>query len=135
MAEDRHRHSWVDLQRNEQAGAGPPGCMHGDDRYPRLHRAELEVAVEVARVDGVTVLGRADEPAFTPQRARREPSPILVDPVPLERPHSDLGQRQRGIRTRGLRVPAYELPVDPLNLPRDERLIVVEVDVLPRQPE
>ena len=68
------------------------------------------------------------KPQSPPHVTGREPSPGLLDPVPLECLHRDLWQRQRGIRGRRLRVPP---PVDPLDLRRNERIATGQVDVLP----
>jgi hypothetical protein len=91
--------------------------------------------VEVARVDRISEPGREDQAAVAPHVTGREPSPGLLDPMPLECLHRDLRQRQRRIRRRRLRVSPQQRPVDPLDLPRDERLASLEVDVLPGQPE
>ncbi len=101
--------------------------MNGDDGNTGLLRSKLEVTVEVAWVEWIAQPSREDQAAVTPHLARREPSPILLDPMPLNRPQSDRRQWQRGVRGRRLRLTPEQLMPDPLNLPGDERLSPLEV--------
>ena len=65
MAQDGHRDAGVDVEGDEQACAGSPGRVHGDDRHAGGFAPLLEVAVEVAGIDRVAELGGQDEPAVT----------------------------------------------------------------------
>ena len=61
MSEDGHRDPRVNVEGDEEAGAGPPRRVDGDDWDAGLLRPELEVAVKVA-CDGKKVADHAPRP-------------------------------------------------------------------------
>src|SRR6266487_6976139 len=95
----------------------------------------LEPAVDVPRLQRRPDRGREDQVAVLPRLPSREPFGRLAGPPAFERPsrHGWDGERPPG--RPGLRVDQPQRTVDPLERPPDAQDPVVEVDVLPPQPE
>lgn len=105
-----------------------------NDRHPGGLGASLERPVEVARIDCPPERCRHHQPGLMPGRRRRPESGLNRFAV-LERSHTQLGQRERGVRSRRLGLSPDERTLDPLNLPADVSRLRRQVHFCPAQAE
>jgi len=102
--------------------ARPPGVVHRDPTDPGPGHPDVPPPVEVAWLDLGTQARGEHKLGALPRDPRPGPGFGFALHPGLQRRDTDSGQRHRVVGRLGLRLPAKELPADPLKLEPNRQL-------------